>query len=101
MSLAWALIKSNKSKVDNLSDALRLAWRAIKARVAMTQEPVLVTFRKANDEIAVRLAAPFRGVVKGTGKSNPLTVLYWSVTKDKIGSFRADRLIKYKPISSI
>ena len=92
MRLAWALIKSAKSSIDNLSDALKTAWKAIKAKAAILSGGAVVTFTKADGTTTTRTAQPFAAELKGTGRSNALTVVYFDPDKERTGSFRADRL---------
>lgn len=98
MSLAWALIKAVNNTINNLSDALRAAWKAIKAKAAINDAGAMVEFIKSDGTRAIRAAKRFAAEVKGTGRSNPLTVVYYDPINQKTGSFRADRLINWTPV---
>lgn len=94
MTLAWVLKK--KAATLSFADCLRQSWRACKARAAMKAgQTLLVRFVKSTGEVVERTAAAFATPVKGTGRTNPATILYHDVTKDAPGSFRADRLVSF------
>lgn len=99
MSLAWALFKSTKTNLDTFGEALSAAWKAVKAKAAINGGGAVVTFTKADGTEATRPALAFAGPVKGTGMSNPLTILYHNPKTKKPGSFRADRLIGFLDIA--
>lgn len=100
MSLAWALIKATNNTINNLGDALRAAWKAIKAKAAINDDGAMVEFIKSDGTRAIRAAKRFAAEVKGTGRSNPLTILYYDVKKGRTGSFRADRLVSFIAVSN-
>lgn len=95
MSLAWALYKSVKTNFTSFGEALRKAWVAVKAKAAIKNGGAIVQFVKSDGTVATRPAQPFSAPVKGTGKSNPLTILYFNPLKKTTGSFRADRLVDF------
>ena len=95
MKLAWAIIRDTTNNITTLSQALRQAWMAVQAQDRLKTERTLVTFRKADGTVTQRLATAFDEPVKGTGKSNPLTVVFYSITDQATRCFRADRLIGF------
>lgn len=99
MSLAWALIKATSNTITNLSTALKAAWKAIKAKFAIATGGAIVQFEKADGSVVARPALPFAGTVKGTGKSNPLTILFHDPKANATKSFRADRLHGFLAVS--
>lgn len=97
MSLAWTIFKQTDS-FTSFADALRQAWLSVKAAAALKSEQTLLTFRKSDGSLTERLATAFTGPVKGTGKSSPLTVVFFSVTDQATRSFRVDRLVGYQKL---
>lgn len=95
MTLAWSIYKS-ATNIANFSEALRRAWRAVKAKMALRLGRVELTFKKTDGSETTRVATAYQGEVKGTGQSSPLTVVFHSITDGGTRSFRADRLTNYK-----
>lgn len=96
MKAAWAIIKS--AQVTNISEALKLAWKAIKLKVAMTKAVVKFQFRKANGEIRTAFGTLQSEYIsyesKGTTRKPCYsTVAYWDTEKHAFRSFSIANLI--------
>lgn len=81
--LAWVFIRKHQL---SLSQALKIAWRNIKLKVAMATKIVAFTFKKADGSIrdAVgTLKSDMLPQVKGTGRPTPEHLqLYYDVQKE-------------------
>lgn len=81
--LAWLFIRKHQL---SLSQALKIAWRNIKLKVAMATKIVAFTFKKADGSIrdAVgTLKSDMLPQVKGTGRPTPEHLqLYYDVQKE-------------------
>ena len=96
MRSAWSVYR--KAGVMSISEALKLAWKAIKLKAEMAKGVVTFKFRKANGEIRTAVGTLKSGMVnyqpKGTGgKPCYSTVAYWDLERDAFRSFSIANLI--------
>ena len=96
MKSAWSVYK--KADVKSISEAMRLAWKAIKLKAEMAKGVVTFSFRKTNGEIRTAVGTLKSSMVnyqpKGTGgKPSYSTVAYWDMERDAFRSFRIASLI--------
>ena len=96
MKAAWSIVK--KAEVQTISEALKLAWKAIKLKAAMAKGVMEFTFRKANGEIrkAIGTLQPefINYESKGTTRQPCYsTVAYWDLERHAFRSFSIASLI--------
>ena len=96
MKAAWSIVK--KAEVQTISEALKLAWKAIKLKAAMAKGVMEFTFRKANGEIrkAIGTLQPefINYESKGTTRQPcSSTVAYWDLERHAFRSFSIASLI--------
>lgn len=95
MSMAHSIFSNNQ--VENWSEALKAAWKAMKLRARMAVDTVKFVYRKVDGTIREAvgtvkdLASHFTGT--GTHKSCGYTVVYFDIEKNAIRSFKAVCLI--------
>lgn len=95
--IAHSILK--RSQVGTFSDALRLAWKAIKIYAGMLVGEVTFSFRKANGEIRKAVGTlcnlEYHPVGGGNArKERPAeTICFWAVEKHSFRSFNASTLI--------
>lgn len=81
--LAWVFIRKHQL---SLSQALKIAWRNIKLKVAMATKIVAFTFKKSDGSIREAigtLKSDMLPQVKGTGRPTPEHLqLYYDVQKE-------------------
>ena len=81
--LAWVFIRKHQV---TLSEALKIAWRNIKLRIAMATKIVAFTFKKADGSIREAigtLKSDMLPAVKGTGRPTPEHLqLYYDIQKE-------------------
>ena len=81
--LAWVFIRKHQL---SLSQALKIAWRNIKLKVAMATKIVAFTFKKADGSIREAvgtLKSDMLPQVKGTGRPTPEHLqLYYDIQKE-------------------
>lgn len=81
--LAWLFIRKHQL---SLSQALKIAWRNIKLKVAMATKIVAFTFKKADGSIREAvgtLKSDMLPQVKGTGRPTPEHLqLYYDIQKE-------------------
>lgn len=88
MNAAWAMIKGKK--VKNLSEALKKAWQAMKAKALMQAHKVKILYLKTDGSIREALATlklDFEYVKKGNRKPCYSTVCYFDLAKQGFRSF--------------
>lgn len=96
MKAAWAMIK--KAEVTTLSEALRKAWAAMKAKALMAKHTVKISFRKADGTIREALAtlANITYQRKTDGKNHKpcySTIAYFDLEKNAFRSFSISKFI--------
>ncbi len=96
MKAAWSIFK--KAEVGTLSEAMKLAWKAIKLKVAMAKGVVKFQYRKATGEVRTAIGTLKSGVVnyepKGTNRKPCYsTVAYWDIEKKGFRSFCISHLL--------
>lgn len=81
--LAWVFIRKHQL---SLSQALKIAWRNIKLKVAMATKIVAFTFKKSDGSIREAigtLKSDMLPQVKGTGRPTPEHLqLYYDIQKE-------------------
>lgn len=71
MKLAWVFVRKHQV---TLSEALKIAWRNVKLRVAMLSKEVSFTFKKSDGSIREAvgtLRSELLPALKGTGRPTP------------------------------
>jgi hypothetical protein len=96
MRAAWAMLK--KAEVANISEGLKLAWKAIKLKIAMAKGVVTFQYRKASGEVRTAIGTLKSGIVnyepKGTNRKPCYsTVAYWDIERKGFRSFCISHLI--------
>ena len=96
MKAAWSIFK--KAEVSTISEAMKLAWKAVKLKIAMASGVVKFQYRKATGEIRTAIGTLKSGVVnyvpKGTTRKPCYsTVAYWDIEKKAFRSFCISHLI--------
>ncbi len=95
--IAHSILK--RANVGSFSEALRLAWKAVKIYAGMLVGEVKFTFRKANGEIREAVGTlcniEYHPVGGGnTRKDRPAeTICFWDVEKHAFRSFNASTLV--------
>ena len=95
--IAHSILK--RSQAGNFSEALRMAWKAIKVYAKMLVGEAVFTFRKANGEIrravGTLCSIDYHPVDGGNDrKERPAdTICFWDVEKQAFRSFNASTLI--------
>ncbi|WP_301856114.1 SH3 beta-barrel fold-containing protein [uncultured Duncaniella sp.] len=95
--IAHSILK--RAHVGSFSEALRLAWKAVKIYAGMLVGEVKFTFRKANGEIREAVGTlcniEYHPVGGGnTRKDRPAeTICFWDVEKHAFRSFNASTLV--------
>lgn len=95
--IAHSILK--RAQVNSFSEALRLAWKAIKIYAGMLVGEVSFTFRKANGEVREAVGTlcsiDYHPVGGGNNcKERPAeTICFWDVEKHAFRSFNASTLI--------
>ena len=95
--IAHSIIRREQAK--SFSEALRMAWKAIKVYSQLLTGKVAFTFRKANGEIRNALGTlcdlDYQPKTTGTArKERPADcICYWDVEKNEFRSFNAATLI--------
>lgn len=95
--IAHSILK--RSQAGSFSEALRMAWKAIKIYAKMLVGEVVFTFRKANGEIRRAVGTlcniDYHPVGGGNNrKERPAdTICFWDVEKQAFRSFNASTLI--------
>lgn len=94
MRLAWAFIRKHQA---TLSEALKIAWRNIKLRIAMTTKIVAFKFKKADGTIRDAIGTLQKNMlppIKGTGRPTPEHLqLYFDMQKQCYRSFNKIELL--------
>lgn len=87
-----------RSKASSFSEALRMAWKAIKVYSQMLVGKATFTFRKANGEIRKAIGTlcnidyhPSGNASKGERAAD--CICYWDVEKNSFRSFNASTLL--------
>lgn len=92
--LAWVFIRKHQV---SLSEALKIAWRNIKLRIAMATKIVAFTFRKTDGSIREAigtLKSDMLPQVKGTGRPTPEHLqLYYDIQKECYRCFNKIELL--------
>ena len=96
MKAAWSIFK--KAEVESLSEAMKLAWKALKLKVEMAKGVVTFQYRKASGEIRTAVGTLKSGVVnyepKGTNRKPCYsTIAYWDIEKKGFRSFCISHLL--------
>ncbi len=96
MKAAWSIVK--KAEVGNISEALKLAWKAIKLKASMAKAVVTFKFRKSNGEIREAVGTLQSEYIsyesKGTTRKPCYsTVAYWDLERHAFRSFNIASLI--------
>lgn len=95
--IAHSILK--RTQVGSFSEALRLAWKAIKIYAGMLMGEVTFTFRKANGEIRKAVGTlcnvDYHPTSGGNNrKERPAeTICFWDVEKHGFRSFNASTLL--------
>lgn len=89
MNTAWAMIR--KQVVKSLSEALKKAWAALKAKSLMKAHKIKIAYRKADGSIREALATlnlPNNGyIAKGNRKPCYTAIAYYDLEKQNFRSF--------------
>ena len=96
MKAAWAILK--KAEVSTISEALKVAWKAVKLKVEMAKGVVKFQYRKASGEVRTAIGTLKSGMVnyepKGTNRTPCYsTVAYWDIEKKAFRSFCISHLL--------
>ena len=96
MKAAWAILK--KAEVSTISEALKVAWKAVKLKVEMAKGVVKFQYRKASGEVRTAIGTLKSGMVnyepKGTNRKPCYsTVAYWDIEKKAFRSFCISHLL--------
>lgn len=94
--VAHAILR--KGQVNNLSEALKAAWKAVKIYTRMLTGKVEFTFRKVNGEIRKAIGTLYNisYTAKGNGSNtdnNADVICYWDCEKNSFRSFKSVTLI--------
>lgn len=94
--VAHAILR--KSQAGSFSEALKLAWKAMKVYTGMLLGKVTFTFKKVNGEIrnAIGTLKDLDYTSKGNAKGNDNNadvIAYWDCEKNAFRSFKASTLI--------
>jgi hypothetical protein len=94
--VAHAILR--KGQVNNLSEALKAAWKAVKIYTRMLTGKVEFTFRKVNGEIRKAIGTLYNlgYTAKGNGSktdNNADVICYWDCEKNAFRSFKSVTLI--------
>lgn len=94
MNLAWQFVKQNGF---TLSEALRLAWRNIKLRIALAQRIVKFYFQKVDGTIREAYGTLQEGRIPATGdnrRNNNTLQTYFDTEKNEWRCFKKANLIE-------
>ena len=102
---AMSIYNAIKSQYTNQGEAMRQAWKVAKAKQALKQGEVILTFTKKGEELpTVRfgtLSSEFISYQsKNTGrKKNPAQISYFEQTSNQFKSFIATNLIQFRAVA--
>lgn len=98
---AMSIYNAIKGQYTNQSDAMKQAWMVAKAKQALKQGEVILTFCKKGEEVpTVRFATPSTYLGKGTGrKKNAAQIAYFEQTSNQLKSFLAPNLIQFRAVA--
>lgn len=101
MKSAWALVKKNSV---TLSEALRKAWAAMKAKALMAHHKVMIEYRKADGSVREAVATlcniNYQSKTDGTArKPCYTTVAYFDLGKNAFRSFSIVSFIGVKGLA--
>lgn len=96
MKSAWSIFKNGE--VKSFGDAMRMAWKAIKLRIAMTKGVVKFQYRKASGEVRTAFGTIKSDLVNYTYRNSNRkpcyrVMAYWDVQVQMFRSFSIAHLI--------
>lgn len=102
---AMSIYNAIKSTYTNKSEAMKQAWKCAKAKQALKQGEVILTFCKKGEEVpTVRFGTLSSDFItyesKGTGrKKNASQISYFEQTSNQFKSFIATNLIQFRAVA--
>ena len=95
MNTAWAMVKNNGL---NIAEAMKVAWKNIKLKIAMLAGKVRFTFKKADGTIREAVGTLVAGAINytpnGRGRPTPNHLqLFWDCDAGGYRSFCKTRLM--------
>ena len=91
--MAYSILNNNQ--VNNFSDALKAAWKAMKIKAQLAAGVVRFAYRKTDGTIrkAIGTMKAYASNVTSSRKSCGYTVVYYDIERKALRSFRAVSLI--------